>query len=70
MRKKPSATIRKYSTTRPQEILKKSSLRKNKALFVFPGLVDVVQEGVFGQVSNMDTNPILDVEFPSGEIRV
>jgi hypothetical protein len=43
MRKKPSVAIRKYSTTRPQEILKKSSLRKNKALFVFPGLVDVVQ---------------------------
>ncbi|EKX45034.1 hypothetical protein GUITHDRAFT_109079 [Guillardia theta CCMP2712] len=69
-RSKPSQQIRKHSSKKPLEIFKRANVRKNKVLFVFPGLVSVVQEGKFGQLSNMDTNPTLDIEFPQGTLRL
>ena len=60
LRLKPSAAIRKHSTTRPVEVFKKASMRKNKALFLFPGLVSVLQEGKMGQVC----------AFPGIEVRL
>jgi hypothetical protein len=42
------------------EVFKKASMRKNKALFLFPGLVSVLQEGKMGQVC----------AFPGIEVRL
>ncbi len=69
-RLKISPAIRKHSATKPVEILKRATARKNKVLFMFPGLVSVVQEGKFGQLSDMDSNPQLDVDFPTGKLRM
>eukprot|EP00277_Geminigera_cryophila_P001446 CAMPEP_0179411580 /NCGR_PEP_ID=MMETSP0799-20121207/3981_1 /TAXON_ID=46947 /ORGANISM="Geminigera cryophila, Strain CCMP2564" /LENGTH=252 /DNA_ID=CAMNT_0021183675 /DNA_START=77 /DNA_END=832 /DNA_ORIENTATION=+ len=65
-----SPVIRKHSSVKPVEIIKKSTARKNKVLFMFPGLVSVVQEGKFGQLFDMDGNPKLDIEFPTGILRM
>ena len=69
-RLKISPGIRKHSSTKPVEILKKSTGRKNRVLFMFPGLVSVVQEGKFGQLYDMDANPKLDINFPNGQLRM
>jgi hypothetical protein len=50
-RLKISPGIRKHSGTRPVEIIKKSTGRKNRVLFLFPGLVSVVQ------VTNLNPKP-------------
>lgn len=39
-------------------------------IFLFPGLVSVMQEGKLGQLHDMDKNPVLDVDFPSGKLRM
>jgi hypothetical protein len=69
-RLKISPGIRKHSSAKPVEILKKSTGRKNRVLFLFPGLVSVVQEGKFGQLYDMDKNPKLDIEFRGGRLRL
>ena len=67
---RPSTTIRKHTENKPVEIVKKAVSRKNKALLVFPGLVAVLKEGKMGQLSNMHKNPILDIEFPTGTLKL
>jgi hypothetical protein len=42
-RLKISPLISKHSATKPVEILKRSTARKNKVIIMFPGLVSVVQ---------------------------
>jgi hypothetical protein len=67
---RPSSTIRKHTQLKPVEIVKKAVSRKNKALLLFPGLVAVLKEGKMGQLSNMQKNPILDIEFPTGTLKL
>jgi hypothetical protein len=67
---RPSSTIRKHTQLKPVEIVKKAVTRKNKALLLFPGLVAVIKEGKMGQLSNMQKNPILDIEFPTGTLKL
>ena len=69
-RLKVAPVIRKHSAAKPVEILKRATVRKNKVVFMFPGLVSVVQEGKFGQLYDMDTNPKLDIDFPTGRLRL
>ena len=69
-RLKVAPGIKKHSAVKPVEILKRSTARKHKHLFVFPGLVSVVEEGKLGQLYDMDTNPKLDVDFPTGTLRM
>ena len=69
-RLKVAPGIKKHSGVKPVEILKRSTARKHKHLFVFPGLVSVVEEGKLGQLYDMDTNPKLDVDFPTGTLRM
>jgi hypothetical protein len=67
---RPSAIIRKHTQNKPVEIFKKAVTRKNKALLLFPGLVAVIKEGKMGQLSNMHKNPILDIEYPNGILKL
>jgi hypothetical protein len=67
---RPSSTIRKHTQLKPVEIVKKAVSRKNKALLLFPCLVAVLKEGKIGQLSNMQKNPILDIEFPTGTLKL
>jgi hypothetical protein len=67
---RPSSVIRKHTQNKPVEIFKKALARRNKALFLFPGLVSLSKEGKFGQLSNMQKNPVLDIEFPNGVLKL
>ena len=67
---RPSSIIRKHTQNKPVEIVKKAVTRKNKALLMFPGLAAVLKEGKMGQLSNMHKNPILDIEFPTGTLKL
>jgi len=54
------------STCSGQDIFKKSSHRKGKYLFSFPGrIAPLAAGGKLGQLTNLDTpNPFLYLEFP------
>ena len=67
---RPSSIIRKHTQNKPVEIVKKAVTRKNKALLVFPGLVAVLKEGKMGQLSSMHKNPVLDIEYATGILKL
>lgn len=48
-----------------KDILRKSSQRKNRFLFSFPGLLAPIGAGKIGELKNLGTqNPVLYVDFP------
>ncbi|KAL9432557.1 hypothetical protein AB3S75_027567 [Citrus x aurantiifolia] len=54
-----------------KDILRKSSQRKNRFLFSFPGLLAPKGGGRIGELKNLGTqNPILYLDFPQGRMKL
>ncbi|XP_044465472.1 DNA-binding protein RHL1 isoform X2 [Mangifera indica] len=56
-----------------KDILRKSSLRKNRYLFSFPGLLAPISNGggKIGELKNLGTqNPVLYLDFPQGQMKL
>lgn len=68
-RLQPSRAI---STCSGHDIVKRSSHRKAKYLFIFPGrLESLARGGIIGELGALDTvNPTLLINFPSGSLKL
>ncbi|KAI9174510.1 hypothetical protein LWI28_018397 [Acer negundo] len=54
-----------------KDILRKSSQRKNRFLFSFPGLLGPLGGGKIGELKNLGTqNPVLYLDFPQGQMKL
>ncbi|KAL5813581.1 hypothetical protein ACOSQ3_024344 [Xanthoceras sorbifolium] len=54
-----------------KDILRKSSQRKNRFLFSFPGLLGPIGGGKIGELKNLGTqNPVLYLDFPQGQMKL
>ncbi|KAK2655532.1 hypothetical protein Ddye_008584 [Dipteronia dyeriana] len=54
-----------------KDILRKSSQRKNRFLFSFPGLLGPIGGGKIGELKNLGfQNPVLYIDFPQGQMKL